>query len=69
MRVTSDKTDGETGSLQLNIGSSPSGLQLLRRSEECSEICCLCMSGRLLEQAACLIVHAKILFASRVVAL
>lgn len=57
--MTSDKADGETGILQLNISSSPSDLQLLCRSEGCSELCCLCMSGRLLEQAAQLIVRAK----------
>lgn len=57
--MTSDKADGETGVLQLNIGSSPSDLQLLCRSEGCSAICCLCMSGRLLEQATCLILHEK----------
>lgn len=66
--MTSDKVDGETGVLQLNIGSSLSDLQSCR-NEGCSEICCLCMSRRLFEQAAHLIVHAKNLFASRVVAL
>lgn len=50
--MASDKVDGETGVLQLNIGSSPSDWQILCRGEGCSEIYCLCMSGRLLEQVA-----------------
>lgn len=69
VRVTTEKTGGGSGDLQLNIGSSTRELQLLCRSEGGPATCSLCMSGWLLEQAERLIVHEKKLVAKRAVTL